>query len=224
MLFPISDDDKDLKGYAPVSIILILANLAVFFLFQQTGENQAFTYGWSVIPFEITNGVDLVAPQALNIEGQREMIPQAPGPSPIYLTILSAMFMHGGWMHLLGNMVFLWIFGDNIEDSMGHKKFLAFYLICGVFAAFLQAIINVVFPLGSVALPFQLLLRIFSARAFHASDTARHRTRASVLKPSKICSPMCGSPGLIIKLFMFLLCNSRYNDMFCLTSNCLFRL
>ena len=52
------------------------------------------------------------------------------------------MFMHGGWMHLLGNMVFLWIFGDNIEDSMGHKKFLAFYLICGVFAAFLQAIIN----------------------------------------------------------------------------------
>ena len=50
--------------------------------------------------------------------------------------------MHGGWMHLIGNMVFLWIFGDNIEDSMGHKKFLFFYLICGIFAAYLQALIN----------------------------------------------------------------------------------
>ena len=52
------------------------------------------------------------------------------------------MFMHGSWMHLLGNMVFLWIFGDNIEDSMGHKRFLLFYLICGLLAAFLQAIID----------------------------------------------------------------------------------
>ena len=52
------------------------------------------------------------------------------------------MFMHGGWMHLIGNMVFLWIFGDNIEDSMGHKKFLFFYLICGLLAALLQALIN----------------------------------------------------------------------------------
>ena len=50
--------------------------------------------------------------------------------------------MHGGWMHLIGNMVFLWIFGDNIEDSMGHKKFLFFYLICGLLAALLQALIN----------------------------------------------------------------------------------
>lgn len=142
MLFPISDDDKDLKGYAPVSIILILANLAVFFLFQQTGENQAFTYGWSVIPFEITNGVDLVAPQALNIEGQREMIPQAPGPSPIYLTILSAMFMHGGYMHLFGNLLYLWIFGDNVELRFGSVAFLLFYLASGVVATLAQVYLD----------------------------------------------------------------------------------
>lgn len=56
--------------------------------------------------------------------------------------LLSSMFLHGGWMHLLGNMVFLWVFGDNIEDLLGHSRFLAFYLACGVAAALLQFAIN----------------------------------------------------------------------------------
>jgi membrane associated rhomboid family serine protease len=65
-------------------------------------------------------------------------IPQAPGPDPIYLTLLSSMFMHGGWMHLGGNMLYLWIFGDNVEDAMGHFKFLMFYLVCGLGAGVAQ--------------------------------------------------------------------------------------
>ncbi|HET8712299.1 MAG TPA: rhomboid family intramembrane serine protease, partial [Gemmatimonadales bacterium] len=63
-------------------------------------------------------------------------------PDPKYWTVLTSMFMHGGWFHLIGNMVFLWVFGNNIEDAMGHGKFLFFYLICGVAAAATQTFIN----------------------------------------------------------------------------------
>ena len=142
MLFPISDDNRDVKGFAPVTIVLILINLAVFFLLQQTGENQLFTYGWSVIPYEITNGIDLVSPATTTIGGQQEVIPQAPGPSPIYLTILSAMFMHGGYMHLFGNLLYLWIFGDNVEVRFGAIPFLGFYLFSGVVATFSQVYLD----------------------------------------------------------------------------------
>jgi membrane associated rhomboid family serine protease len=58
-----------------------------------------------------------------------------PGPTPVYMTVLWAMFMHGGWSHIGGNMLYLWIFGDNVEDRMGHARFLAFYLLCGVLAS-----------------------------------------------------------------------------------------
>ncbi|MGH6885706.1 MAG: rhomboid family intramembrane serine protease, partial [Geminicoccales bacterium] len=61
---------------------------------------------------------------------------------PNYLTVLSSMFAHGGWFHLIGNMVFLWVFGNNIEDAMGHGRFVAFYLICGLAAAAAQTILN----------------------------------------------------------------------------------
>jgi membrane associated rhomboid family serine protease len=69
-------------------------------------------------------------------------IPEYPGPSPIWLTILTAMFMHGGFMHIIGNMLYLWIFGDNIEDNFGHGTFAIFYLICGVAATFAQIFVD----------------------------------------------------------------------------------
>ena len=142
MLFPISDDDRDLKGFAPITIALILANLAVFFLLQGAGENEMFTYGWSVIPYELSNGIDLVAPEAITINGQQEYIPQAPGPMPIYLTVFSAMFMHGGYMHLFGNLLYLWIFGDNVEQRFGKFAFLMFYLVSGIVATFAQVYLD----------------------------------------------------------------------------------
>ncbi len=128
MLFPIGDDNSDRHITPYITYALIALNVAVFVLLQL--PNDAFTYGYSVVPAEILSGRDFT--QA--IEVGRSQIPQAPGPTPIYLTVLSAMFMHGGWAHLGGNMLFLWIFGDNVEDAMGHFKFAMFYLLCGVWA------------------------------------------------------------------------------------------
>ena len=111
-----------------VTYMLIAANVLVF-LYQLA--NPAFTYGYSVVPAEITSGEDLS--RIVRIGGTSLRL--YPGPTPIYLTLLSSMFMHGGWGHLLGNMLYLWIFGDNVEDRMGHLKFLIFYLVCGIFAS-----------------------------------------------------------------------------------------
>jgi len=127
-LFPIGDDNRNVRHVPFVMYLLIAANAAVFFLLQL--HHPQFTYGYSVIPREILSGVDLV-----HKVGQ---IPQAPGPQPIYLTLFTAMFMHGSILHLAGNMLYLWIFGDNVEDAMGHGRFLIFYLICGLAAAFAQ--------------------------------------------------------------------------------------
>lgn len=128
MLFPIGDDNSDRLIRPYVTYALLALNAFVFICLQLPSD--AFTYGYSVIPVEILRGVDIVRP----IVTRAGVIPQAPGPSPIYLTLFTAMFMHGGWAHLGGNMLYLWIFGDNVEDAMGHFKFLLFYLLCGLIA------------------------------------------------------------------------------------------
>jgi membrane associated rhomboid family serine protease len=71
--------------------------------------------------------------------GQGQLPPDLSLVSP-WMTIFTSMFMHGGWMHLIGNMLYLWIFGDNVEDAMGHGRFVAFYLLCGAAAVFAQAL------------------------------------------------------------------------------------
>lgn len=140
MLFPIGDDNSGLTGPAYVTLALIAANLVVFFFFQQAGANEAFTYGWSVIPLEITTGQDLT--ETVGAGEQRMPIPQAPGPTPIHLTILSAMFMHGGFLHLFGNLLYLWIFGDNVEHRFGAGVFLSFYLVSGIAATLAQVVLD----------------------------------------------------------------------------------
>ena len=154
MLIPIGDDNQG-RGSTPfVVYIIIVINAVVFLLLQQavmTPEGVYFTYGYSVVPYEITTGTDLKQPVVLpgagsdlgTRVGRRPVeIPEAPGPSPIYLTLLTAMFMHGGWMHIIGNMLYLWIFGDNIEDNFGHGKFVIFYLVCGLAASFAQILVD----------------------------------------------------------------------------------
>ncbi|MCI0665241.1 MAG: rhomboid family intramembrane serine protease [Acidobacteria bacterium] len=128
MLFPIGDDNTGRRITPFVNYTLIAINVLVYFLLQ---SSDVFTYGYSVVPAEITSGNDIN--QVVSIG--RERLRLYPGPSPIYLTLISAMFMHGGIGHLLGNMLYLWIFGDNVEDRMGHVKYLIFYLICGVLAS-----------------------------------------------------------------------------------------
>lgn len=106
---------------------LIAANVLVFLyeLSLQSGSAQAldvFVRTMGVVPYEITHGVDL---------------PPA-GPTSVYLSLFTSMFVHGGWVHLLGNVWYLFLFGNNVEDSLGPARFLMFYLICGLAAAFLQ--------------------------------------------------------------------------------------
>lgn len=133
-MMPIGDESHPRRGLPLVNLIVIGANLAVFFLLQLPSE--AFTYGFSAIPKEITTGTDLVGPVPVQLpDGSTERIPHAPGPSPIWLTLFSSMFMHGGYDHLFGNMLFLFIFGDNVEKAFGAARYAAFYLVAGVIAS-----------------------------------------------------------------------------------------
>ena len=144
MLFPLSDDDRHLDGPAWGTLLFVALNVLVFAY--QLGV-PSFTYGWSVVPQEITSGVDLVNDRPtweenpdVQIASARD-IPQRPGPGNaplIYLTVLTAMFMHGGWGHIAGNMLYLWIFGDNVEHRFGTARFLLFYLVSGVAATLVQ--------------------------------------------------------------------------------------
>ena len=136
MLFPIGDDDRHLSGAAFVTGALLLANVGVFVL--QLMEPELI-YAYSLIPYEITTGQDLVnsAPATLSVQSL-DALPQRPGPTPIYLTLFSSMFMHGGFGHLFGNLLYLWIFGDNVEHRFGHGAFLAFYLVSGLAASAAQ--------------------------------------------------------------------------------------
>ncbi len=139
MLLPISDDNTGRQSTPYVVYTIIVLNAIVFLFFQQAGSDSGarFTYGYATVPYEITHNQDLV--QTRFIPGE---VPQAPGPSPIYLTILVSMFMHGSWMHILGNMLYLWIFGDNVEDNFGHVKFAIFYVLAGIAATFAQIAVD----------------------------------------------------------------------------------
>lgn len=133
MFLPISDDDRHLMKPAWVTILILIANIFIFF-YQLI--NPAFTAGWSAIPWEIINGKDLVGTYQLLRSDPKSIIQLAGGPSPVHLTILSSMFMHGGFMHLGGNMLYLWVFGDNLEHRFGAGRFLLFYLASGLAGTF----------------------------------------------------------------------------------------
>jgi membrane associated rhomboid family serine protease len=137
MVFPISDDNSDRRTVPYVTYALIAVNVLVFFAFQRMGSNTRFTYAWATVPAEIRTGRDLDHPVVVEdpITRKSDEIPLEPTPISVYLTLLTSMFLHGGIAHLLGNMWFLWIFGDNIEDDLGHLRYLAFYLVCGVIAS-----------------------------------------------------------------------------------------
>ena len=139
MLFPISDDNSEVDGPAYVTWTLLALNIVVF-LYQMSDES--FTYAWSIIPKEITTGVDITSPTTISIRGRESVIPHQPGPPIIYLTLLSAMFMHGGIAHIVGNMLYLWIFGDNVEHRFGPLLFLSFYLVSGLIGSFAQILMT----------------------------------------------------------------------------------
>ena len=112
-MIPIGDDNSARKITPLVTYFLIVLNLIVFFL--ELNGGNAFVEKWAFIPTRFLNN-----------------------PAAEWPTIFTSMFMHAGWLHLIGNMLYLWIFGDNVEDRFGHAKFLIFYLLCGIAAIFAQ--------------------------------------------------------------------------------------
>ncbi len=142
-------DDIPTRRFPILTVILIAANVAMFFLFQgaylNDGEFDQKVVDYGTIPYEITHPGDECAVTAdgnLACEGQAGVSGQAPDQPSTWLTILTSMFMHGGILHLAGNMVFLWIFGNNIEDSMGRGRFVAFYVLGGIAAVLAQTVID----------------------------------------------------------------------------------
>src|SRR5918998_791859 len=139
MVFPLYDDNAD-RGTTPlVNYGIIALNIFVFVLLQKLGSDTGFTYSFSTVPAEILQGTDIITPARVvehPATGQRLLIPGlGETPGSVYLTLFTSMFMHGGIAHIAGNMLFLWIFGDNIEDRLGHVRYLFFYLVCGLIAS-----------------------------------------------------------------------------------------
>ena len=108
-------------------------------MFQNFGENERFIYTFSAVPAEIISGKDIqTSPTVLgkNRLGEEIIRPGLePTPFTVYITLITSMFMHGGIGHILGNMLFLWIFGDNVEDRLGHLQYLLFYIAVGILAS-----------------------------------------------------------------------------------------
>jgi membrane associated rhomboid family serine protease len=135
MVFPIFDDNTGRIRTPYVTYALIVLNVLVFVFLQGLGTNERFTYAFSTVPQEIRTGDDIAGRVPVELGGEQESIPLQRTPGSVYFTLLTSMFMHGSLMHLLGNMLFLWIFGDNVEDDLSHGRYTAFYLVTGVIAS-----------------------------------------------------------------------------------------
>lgn len=116
-MLPIGDDDSA-RRTTPVVTYALIAICVLFFLVELS-SGDAFIERWSVVPARLLAN-----------------------PVADFITVFTAMFMHGGWTHLLGNMLYLWIFGDNVEDRLGHTRYLIFYLLCGIAATFAQVLVD----------------------------------------------------------------------------------
>ncbi len=146
-MFPLKDNIP--TDRTPIiTIALIVINVIVYFALQKggvlSGPDDAIVVDWGAIPYEITHPGDecAIAGQVLACEGQPGVVGQAPDQPPTILTVFSSMFMHGSILHLAGNMLFLWIFGNNVEDSMGPIRFVVFYLLGGLAAIALQVAVE----------------------------------------------------------------------------------
>ena len=124
-MIPLRDDNP--SSIAPVVTIGLIVACVLMFLWELSfgARGQRVIYALGVVPASLLGRGDLPADLAW---------------VPPWATVFTSMFMHGGWMHLIGNMLYLWIFGDNVEDSMGHGRFVVFYLLCGIAAVLAQAL------------------------------------------------------------------------------------
>jgi membrane associated rhomboid family serine protease len=151
MVFPLYDDNTDRHTTPFVNYALIALNIFVFIVLQRLGTDTGFTYSFSTVPAEIVSGRDIITPaREVEYMGQRVLIPGLGAtPLSVYFTLFTSMFMHGGIAHIAGNMLFLWIFGDNIEDRLGHVRYVIFYLLCGLIASLAHVFATAAFSGGS---------------------------------------------------------------------------
>jgi membrane associated rhomboid family serine protease len=145
MVFPLYDDNSDRTTTPIVNYVLLAISILVFVFLQQLGSNDRFTYAFSTVPQEIVTGQDVRTPDRMHPATGQLITGLQATPFTVYLTLITSLFMHGGYAHLLGNMLFLWIFGDNVEHRMGHVRYLIFYLICGVLASLAHVFSTVIF-------------------------------------------------------------------------------
>ena len=156
MVLPLYDDNSDRQTTPYINYAIIALNIFVFVVLQGIGTNEQFTYAFSTVPKEILTGTDVVTAARVVTDpmtGQRFQIPGlGVTPVSVYFTLFTSMFMHGGIAHIAGNMLFLWIFGDNIEDRLGHIRYLFFYLICGVIASLAHVFATAAFATDQASL------------------------------------------------------------------------
>ncbi|MBK8228993.1 MAG: rhomboid family intramembrane serine protease [Candidatus Eisenbacteria bacterium] len=136
-MFPLGDDNSDRRSTPVVNYALIALNVAVFALFQRFGSAEQFTNAYATVPAEILTGTDVAREVLIQNPADGQVLGQIalyPTPIPPFMTLFTAMFMHGDFMHIIGNMLYLWIFGDNLEDRMGKVRYLIFYLLTGILA------------------------------------------------------------------------------------------
>lgn len=145
MVMPIGDENPT-RIVPVVNYGIIVLNVLVFFL--QQSRPEMFTIAYAATPYEISHNVDIDRPVVVRREAaaqdaagrvrlqpEDELIPQAPVPFPVWFTLFTSIFLHGGLAHLAGNMLYLWIFGDNVEEVLGHVRYLLVYLACGLAAS-----------------------------------------------------------------------------------------
>jgi membrane associated rhomboid family serine protease len=146
-VFPLKDNIPTDRA-AIVTIALIAINIIVYFVLQKggifSGPDDAIVVDYGAIPYEFTHpGMECaIAGQGIACEGQEGVSGDAPAQPPFWITAFSSMFMHGSILHLGGNMLFLWIFGNNVEDSMGRARYIAFYLLGGLAAIGAQILVD----------------------------------------------------------------------------------
>lgn len=134
MLIPIKDDNPTTRP--PIVTIAVIVVCVVVFLYQLTlgqAAEESFIIRWGMVPARLF-GYSLAGKPAVGVIGDLG--------APAWVTVITSMFMHGGFMHIAGNLLYFWIFANNIEDSFGHLRFAIFYVLCGVAAAMTQALVD----------------------------------------------------------------------------------
>jgi membrane associated rhomboid family serine protease len=142
----VTGEDPESRPPLPWVVVALLAANCLLWLVQMK-EGESFTHALAAVPYELSHDTDLTDTQwVYGRGGEAVAIQHFPGPRPIYLTLLSSMFLHGSWTHLLANMLYLGIFGAPIERRTGHLRFLAFYGFCGVAATVAQVLAAFIVP------------------------------------------------------------------------------